>query len=270
VPAPAAVQVKEKGWFVLAAMTVEPGVAAVHVAEAPVPAAVGVTVTPFADAPPAGAEFWTLATSAMTWPALTVSGGWAANDTASPDPARTVVAGVEAIAAVSAVPVFAAVPFAVAVKTRVPAPAAVQVNVKAWVVLAAMVVAPGAAVEHVAEAPAPVAVGVTVTPFAGAPPAGAVFWTFAMSVMTWPELTGDGGWAAKVTVSAAGPWMLTTVDVEFVVSDVPGTFASTQVAKPEMGSSCWVAGAVHPVQVRACVAVTLFTGRDGATAHDPA
>jgi hypothetical protein len=178
--------------------------------------------------------------------------------------------GVVVITAGRGNPLFAAVPFAVAVKVRVPAPAGVQVKVKAWVVLAAMTVAPGAAAVHVAEAPVPAAVGVTVTPFADAPPAGAVFRTFATRVTTWPALTGDGGWAATVTASAAGAWMLTAVDVEFVVRDVPGTFASTQVAKPEMESSCWVAGAVQPVHVRTCVAAMLFTGIAGATAQKPA
>jgi hypothetical protein len=64
--------------------------------------------------------------------------------------------------------------------------------------------------------------------------------------------------------------MLIATDVEFVVSDVPGTFASTQVAKPEMEKVWGVAGAVHPVQVRPSEAGTLFTGRAGATAHDAA
>jgi hypothetical protein len=63
---------------------------------------------------------------------------------------------------------------------------------------------------------------------------------------------------------------LIATDVEFVVSDIPGTFASTQVAKPEMESSWGVAGAVHPVHVRASEAGTLFTGRAGAIAHDAA
>ena len=111
-------------------MAEEAGEAAPQVAEAPpAPVAVGVTVTPFAEAPPAGAVFRTLAVSVTAWPALTVAGGWAWKVTARPAAAWTVVAGLVVAAAVSAAPELAAVPLAVAVKVTVPAPAGVQVKV---------------------------------------------------------------------------------------------------------------------------------------------
>jgi hypothetical protein len=111
-------------------MADETGEAAPQVAEAPpTPVAVAVTVTPFAEAPPTGAVFRTLAVSVMAWPALTVAGGWAWKVTANPAAAWTVVAGLVVAAAVSAAPVLAAVPLAVAVKVTVPAPAGVQVKV---------------------------------------------------------------------------------------------------------------------------------------------
>ena len=111
-------------------MAEEAGLAAPQVAEAPpAPVAVGVTVTPFAEAPPAGAVFCTFAVSVTAWPALTVAGGWAWKVTARPAAAWTVVAGLVVAAAVSAAPELAAVPLAVAVKVTVPAPAGVQVKV---------------------------------------------------------------------------------------------------------------------------------------------
>jgi hypothetical protein len=115
---------------VLAAMAEETGEAAPQVADAPpAPVAVAVTLTPLAEAPPAGAVFCTLAVSVMACPALTVAGGWAWKVTASPAAAWTVVAGEVVTAAVSATPELTAVPLAVAVKVTVPAPEGVQVKV---------------------------------------------------------------------------------------------------------------------------------------------
>ena len=129
----------------------------------------------------------------------------------------------------------------------------------------------GEAAPQVADAPpAPVAVGVTVTPLAEAPPAGAVFRTLAVSVMAWPALTVAGGWAWKVSASPAAAWTVTAVEVELVTCWTSGTLASTQVAKPESVSGPGVAGAVHPVQVKTWVAAMPFTGRAGATAQDAA
>ena len=174
-------------------MTVAPGVVAPQVAGA-VPANVGVTITPFAEAPPATAVFRTLAISVTACPALTVADGWAAYVTASPAAAWTVVAGLVVTAAVSGRPVFAAVPLAVAVKAMVPAPDGVQVKVKGTVAPAAMAVAPGLAAVQVAVTPVPAPVAVTVTPLAAAPPRA--FYTLTVSATGWPEVTGLVGWAA--------------------------------------------------------------------------
>jgi hypothetical protein len=190
----------------LAAIAEEAGLAAPQVAEAPVPVDVGVTVTPFAVAPPATAVFCTSTVKVTESPALTGLGGWAWKATARPAGAWTVVAGEVVAAATSGRLVFAAVPLAVAVKVTVPAPEGVQVKVKGTVVLAAMAEEAGEAAPQVAEAPVPVAAGVTVTPFAVAPPAGAVFCTFTVSVTAWPALTVAGGWAWKVTANPAGSW----------------------------------------------------------------
>jgi hypothetical protein len=89
----------------------------------------GVTVTPFAVAPPEAAVFSTFAVSVTTCPATYEAAGCAANATDRPAAAWTVVAGVVVAAAVSAVPVPPAVPFAVALKASEPAPDTVQLYV---------------------------------------------------------------------------------------------------------------------------------------------
>jgi len=74
VPDPEGVQVKVKATVELAAMDVEVGLAAPQLAN-PVPANVGVTVTPFAAWPPAAAVFCTFAVKVTAWPTLTGLGG---------------------------------------------------------------------------------------------------------------------------------------------------------------------------------------------------
>ena len=64
-----------------------------------------------------------------------------------------------------------------------------------------MAVAPGLAAVQVAVTPVPAPVATTVTPLAAAPPAA--FCTLTVSGITWPVVTGDGGWAAYVTVRTA-------------------------------------------------------------------
>jgi hypothetical protein len=207
-PVPEGVQVKVKATVELAGMAAEAGLAAAQLAEAPpAPVAVGATVTPVAEAPPAGAVFRRLAVRVMAWPALTVAGGWARKVAARPAAAWTVVAGAVVAAAASAAPEFTSAPFAVAVKVVVPAPDGVQVKVNATVELAVMTEEAGLAAVQLAEAPpAPVAVGVTTTLVAEAPPAATLFRTLAMSVTTWPALIVTGGWAWKVTARPAGAW----------------------------------------------------------------
>jgi hypothetical protein len=106
----------------------------------------------------------------------------------------------------SAAPLFASVPLTVARNVRVPAAAAVYVNVKGTVAPAATVAVAGVTVgtAGVALAP-PVAVndGVTVTPFAAAPPAGAVFVTLTVNSTDSPTLMVAGGCAAKAALSPA-------------------------------------------------------------------
>ena len=111
-------------------MTVAPGVAAWQVADA-VPVTVvtdGVTVTPFAEAPPTAAVFWTLAVSVTACPAVSAEGGCAAKVTARPAGTCTAVGGAVVAEAESAAFVPAAVPLALAVKVSVPEPATVQVK----------------------------------------------------------------------------------------------------------------------------------------------
>jgi len=114
----------------LALIIEAPGEAAVQVAAA-VPLTVftvGVTVTEFAAAPPAGAVLRTFAVSETSCPALTDAGGCAAKVTARPAGAWIVVAGVVVAEVVSAFPLFAAVPLTVATTASVPAVRGVQVK----------------------------------------------------------------------------------------------------------------------------------------------
>jgi hypothetical protein len=73
-----------------------------------------------------------------------------------------------------------------------------------------MVVAPGEGVPQVAVALPDTVVndGVTVTAFAAAPPAPAVFCTFAVSATACPATSGDAGWPEKLTASPAAAWIV--------------------------------------------------------------
>ena len=75
-----------------------------------------------------------------------------------------------------------------------------------------MVEEPGEALPQEAP-PAPVKVGATVTPVAEAPPEVAVLRTLAVSVTAWPALTGEGGWAEKVTARPAAAWTMVAGEV---------------------------------------------------------
>jgi uncharacterized protein (DUF983 family) len=198
---------------------VAPGATTPQVAAAvPVaPEIVGVTVTAFAGAPGVAAVFRTFAVSATTCPATYEAAGCAANATDRPAAAWTVVAGVVVAAAVSAAPVPAAVPFAVAVNVIVPEPDTVQLYVYGCVAPAVIAVAPGVTAPQIADA-VPVTVltdAFTVTPFAVAPPAAAVFSTFTVSATTCPVTYEAAGCAANATDSPAAAW---TVVAGFVVT----------------------------------------------------
>jgi len=73
-----------------------------------------------------------------------------------------------------------------------------------------MVVAPGEGVPQVAVAFPDTVVndGVTVTAFAAAPPAPAVFCTLAVSATAWPATSVDAGGDAKLTASPAAAWIV--------------------------------------------------------------
>jgi hypothetical protein len=181
VPAPDVVQLNPYPSVEPAPMVEAPGETAPQVAEA-VPltvATVGVTVTERADAPPAAAVLRTFPVNETTCPALTVPGGCAANVTARAAGAWIVVAGEVVAEAESAFPLLAAVPLTVATRARVPVVSGVQVNVYGSVVPALMADAPGLAAVQEAVA-VPVMEGVTVTPFAAAPPEAAVLVTFTV------------------------------------------------------------------------------------------
>jgi hypothetical protein len=89
-------------------------------------------------------------------------------------------------AAESAAPDPAALPFAVAVKVRLPSFVGVHVKPNDTLEPAAMPTETGVAAVHLAAAfpDTDVTDGVTMIPVASSPPAGALFWTCAVSVTT--------------------------------------------------------------------------------------
>ena len=89
-------------------------------------------------------------------------------------------------AAESAAPDPAALPFAVAVKVRLPSFVGVHVKPNDTLEPAAIPTETGVAAVHLAAAfpDTDVTDGVTMIPVASSPPAGALFWTCAVSVTT--------------------------------------------------------------------------------------
>jgi hypothetical protein len=107
------------------------------------------------------------------------------------------------------------------------------VKVKGSVAFAAIVAVAGVTVGTAGVALAPPAAtkdGVTVTLFAAAPPAGAVFVTFTVNVTDCPTLIVAGGCVAKATLSPATAWTVTPFVLTGPADSAAPVFASVPLA----------------------------------------